>query len=120
MEAAVSWTFSAVRPGCSPHVGMMAIVLNLLARDRQTTSSFTPRKLVGQIAPLLGVLWLNSSSDEPFSLGFAQSLTAHNGEGEKSVESAEIPPWNDTRESRDPKVACDAGLRIAWQNRILR
>jgi hypothetical protein len=120
MEAAVSWTFSAVRLGCSPHVGMMAIVLNLLARDRQTTSSFTPRKLVGQIAPLLGVLWLNSSSDEPFSLGFAQSLTAHNGEGEKSVESAEIPPWNDTRESRDPKVACDAGLRIAWQNRILR
>jgi hypothetical protein len=86
MEAAVSWTFSVVRLGCSPKVGMIAIVLNLLARDRQSTSSFTPRKLIGQIALLLRVLWLESSSDEPLPLGFAQSLTAHDGDGDGEKE----------------------------------
>jgi hypothetical protein len=55
---------------------MIAIVLNLLVRDRQSTSSFTPRKSIGQIALLLRIPWLENPSDEPLPLGLAQSLTA--------------------------------------------
>jgi hypothetical protein len=68
VEAAVSWTFSAVRLGCSPQVGMIAIVLNLLAHDRRSTSSFTPRKLIGQLALLLRVLWLKVLATSPICL----------------------------------------------------
>jgi hypothetical protein len=44
---------------------MIAIMLNLLVRDRQSTSSFTPRKSIGQIALLLRIPWLENPSDEP-------------------------------------------------------
>jgi hypothetical protein len=120
VEAAVSWTSSAVRPECSPQVGMIAIVLNLLVRDRQSTSSFTPRKSIGQIALLLRIPWLESPSDEPLPLGLAQSLTAHDGDGEKEVYRQWTHRRINTRESKDPKVAWNAGLRIAWQYCILR